>query len=86
MKAELELKIGHENGSWVVGDGEISASGSTLDELDENLRQALAASGQYGAGSTVRVLMRLSMKSIPLWMHQFNPSPDYFSRSVTIQL
>lgn len=84
MKADVELSIVFRGDQWIAGNGSITATGPTLAELDQNIKRALAASGQFAKGSTVTIYMKFDFSSIPDWIRQY--SPHYFNRLVTVEI
>lgn len=86
MKADIILSLIHDGQYWVATGDAVTARGRDLDELDDNLRQAIASSGMFAEGTEVRVRLQMAMDIIPHWMHQYNPSPDYFNRSLTVKV
>jgi len=86
LKADLELKLIYDGEQWVASsnNGTITASGRSLDDLDEQLKQALVATGRLSPGSRINVLMKFDFDSIPTWYRQYHS--HYFNRAVTFEL
>jgi hypothetical protein len=84
MKADVELSIIFQGNQWIAGNGSITAAGGTLVELDQNIKRALAESGQFTKGSTVTIYMKFDFSSIPDWIRQY--SPHYFNRMIKVEI
>ncbi len=78
MRLVMKLRYGNE---WTAENGEITAKGSSLVELDRNLELELKKAGYKGR---VEVLMKFDYSTIPNWMRQFHP--HYFNRTVVFDL
>lgn len=86
MKADIILSLMHDGRDWVATGDTVTARGRNLDELDDNLRRAVVGSGLFPEGTEVKVRMHMAMDIVPHWMRQYNPSLDYFNRSITIKV
>ncbi len=84
MKADIEIRLIDDGERWIAENNELTASGRTLHELDEDLRRVLRESGQYEEGSKVTVFMGYGFSVIPTWMRQY--AYHYFNRLVTIEI
>ncbi len=83
MKSDLDLKVSHDGLRWIAANGDISASGRSLPELDADLAGALRRAG-YSAGTRLRVFMGFDMTTLPEWTRQY--APHYFNRCVDVEV
>jgi hypothetical protein len=83
MHSDLDLVITHDGMKWIAGNGELTASGRSLPELDADLAAALRRAG-YAAGSRLRVFMGFDMRTLPEWTRQY--APHYFNRFVDVEV
>lgn len=84
MKADIETSIIDDGVYWIASNDDFTATGRTLNELDDDLRRILLESGRYKAGSNITVFMGYDYSVIPTWIRQY--AYHYFNRLVTIQL
>ncbi len=84
METELETILTDDGENWTVRTDNLTASGRTMDELDNDLKRVLNESGQFDKGSSVKVFMRYDFSNLPTWFRQYQY--HYFNRSVTIDL
>ncbi len=84
MKADLVTHLVHDGECWVASDGTLTASGHTLQELDDDMRRALRECKRFESASSVTVFMGFDFSTIPTWLRQF--AYHYFNRYVTIDL
>jgi hypothetical protein len=72
----------HDGEKWIAKNDDITASGKTLDELDENIKTELKA--KFREGTKVKVTMELDYRTIPTWIRQYHPY--YFYRTIYVDL
>lgn len=85
MKVDIEATIIDDGKSWIVRYGDLTATGETLQKLDDDFAKALRESGKFACGSKVKVFMGYNFSStIPTWMRQY--AYHYFNRVVTLDL
>ncbi|MBO8128168.1 MAG: DUF5395 domain-containing protein [Peptococcaceae bacterium] len=84
MKADMELVIVHDGEQWIASNDSLKASGCTLPELDENLKQVIIKSGVFKPGTKITVFMGFDYSTIPTWIRQY--AAHYFNRYVSIEL
>ncbi len=74
----------HDGKRWLARNGTIEASGSTLEELDENLKALIISNDKYKHATSVTVFMGFDYSTIPTWIRQYHT--HYFNRYVTFDL
>jgi hypothetical protein len=84
-RVNMELRLIHDGQRWVAGNERIAVSGSTLAELGENVKKALAETGGYPPGTKVTVRLRFDYDTIPnaSWYRQF--MPYYFDHLLSFE-
>ena len=78
----VELVLTYDGKKWIARNREFAASGKTLTELDENVRNELRS--RFKKGEKIEVRMEYDCKSFPSWMTQYHP--HYFCRIVLVEL
>ncbi len=78
MQSTIDLVITWSDEEWVAKNDDISASGRTLDELDERIKGQLAKMGHRKA----IVNMFFDSLTIPVWIRQY--ASHYFNRTLHI--
>lgn len=84
MKVDVETFIVHDGEKWIAKNDTLSASGHSLNELDDDMKRSLQQCGKFEKGSKVKVFMGFDYSTIPTWIRQY--ASHYFNRCVTIQL
>lgn len=84
MKVDLEVSIIDDGKRWIVKHGDFTATGVSLAELDDNLKDILIDSGKFEKGSTITVFMGYDYRNIPTWIRQY--AYHYFNRLITLEL
>ena len=79
MHPTFDLVITRCGEEWAARNDDISATGRTIDELDERIKNRLA---ELGHGKAV-VNMFFDSLSLPVWMRQY--ASHYFNRSIYIE-
>lgn len=77
MKADLELTLTHDDGTWKAYNEVFIAEGESFESLDEQLRESIKSSGNYPEGSHIKVYM--GFDSFPLGY-----KARYFNRYVDL--
>lgn len=57
MKADLELTLSHDGGTWKAYNELFMAEGESFKLLDEQLTRSIKSSGNFPKGSRVKVFM-----------------------------
>jgi hypothetical protein len=86
MAADLEFRLIHDGQQWVATRDNLQASGRTLGELDQDLKNALLKSISFPRGARVTVMMRYDAETIPNYANLRQYRPEYFHRVVAIEL
>jgi hypothetical protein len=84
MKADAEFALIHDGRQWSAGNNDLSVSGNTLGELENNLQTALRDSGMFQKGKKITVFIGYDPKAIPAWIRPYQS--HYFNRRLTFQL
>lgn len=82
MRADIELRLGHDGRCWVVDHEQFSARGETFPELDEAVARQLRARGGFPPGQKLCVYMGFDFDAFPKWLHQYHT--HYFNRYVDL--
>lgn len=77
MKADLQLTLTHDGGTWKAYNELFIAEGESFQSLDEQLRESIKLSGNFPEGSHVKVFM--GFDSFPLGYNA-----RYFNRCVDL--
>jgi len=78
----VSFDIHHNGKEWVAHNDEITVTGETLDELDENIKLKLKKILSEGR---VKVTMELDYRrNVPHWIWQYHPY--YFYRTIFLDL
>ena len=80
----LDFRLVHDGAYWVADDGQVSARGRTLPDLDKALAAQLRAHPERCRDGTLDVRMTFDNSVIPQWIRQY--SNHYFNRVVTLRL
>lgn len=83
MKADIELVLTHDGDKWVARNGALKATGLTLGDLDDSVRELLRSDGRL-KGSRVAVFMGFDFDTLPAWMRQY--ASHYFNRTLVVDL
>jgi len=78
-----ELSIIHDGKNWVAGNGEISFSAPTLDELDVQVAEHVRTSEALQRGEKREVRMYFNNAVIPQWIRQY--AQHYFNRIIVVE-
>ncbi len=84
MKPDAEFAVVHDGRQWTAHNDELFVSGTTLNELENNLHKELKAFGKFEAGALITVFIGYDPKAIPAWMRPYQS--HYFNRYLTFQL
>jgi len=82
----LELRLVHDGRQWIASNDSIVAGGTSLEELGENVKKAVAATGRFAAGTKVTVRMRFDYDTFPnaAWYRQY--MPYYFDHLLSFEV
>jgi hypothetical protein len=80
----VDFRLVHDGAYWVADDGQVSARGRTLPDLDIALAAQLRRHPERYPGGALEVRMTFDNSVIPQWIRQY--SNHYFNRVVTLQL
>ncbi len=73
----------HDGEQWIAKNGELTVTGKTLRELDQNIKNELKR--MYETEDVIKVTMELDYKrNIPHWIWQYHSY--YFYRTVYMKL
>lgn len=73
----------HDGEQWIAKNGELTVTGKTLRELDQNIKNELKR--MYETEDVIKVTMELDYRrNIPHWIWQYHPY--YFYRTVYMKL
>jgi hypothetical protein len=84
MKADLETSLIHDGRNWIATGESFVATGSTLHELDNDVRRHLMEGRQFDNQNVVTVFMGFDYSTIPTWIRQY--ATHYFNRYIRITL
>ncbi len=82
MVITMELLIKHDGKHWVAHNEQCRFLGSTLEELDEKVRNFVKEKGMIEKGKRIRVYMFFENATIPQWMRQY--AQHYFNRIIEV--
>ncbi len=84
MRIDIELSLIHDGEFWIGRNQTLEVRGSTISELDDELKRGLRASGDYTPGSSVNVFMGFDFATFPTWLRQYHS--HYFNRTVSVRV
>lgn len=84
MKIDIELSLIHDGKYWVGRNPTLEVKGTTISELDEELKRSLLDSGNYAPGTHVNVFMGYDFDTFPTWLRQYHS--HYFNRTILVHL
>jgi len=84
MKADMDIRLIHDGDQWVGHGDNLTATGNTLLDLDNNVRRILLESGDFPSGSKITVFMGYDFDTFPTWLRQYHS--HYFNRYVEFDL
>jgi hypothetical protein len=76
----IYASIRHDGKNWVVENDHFRVEGSTLDEIDEKVKNAVREKTPEANGQKVQVYMAYDNYAIPQWIRQY--SSHYFDRVI----
>ncbi len=84
MKADIELSLVHDGEFWIGSNSDMEVKGSTISELDAELKRGLRETGDYASGTCVNVFMGFDFDVFPTWLRQYHD--HYFNRTISVHL
>jgi hypothetical protein len=69
----LHMTFIHNGRQWVAKNSSLQAQGTSLSELDSNLRQAIQNVYTPMQGTQITVNLDFDYSTIPHWMTQYHP-------------
>lgn len=79
----IELIITHDGKNWIAKSSELSAKGSSLEQLDNNLKKIVEERGLFDADKKIDLFMFFDNFTIPQWIRQY--SQHYFNRILRVE-
>jgi len=76
----IYASIRHDGDNWVVENDRFRVIGSTLEEIDEKVREVVIKDRPETQGQKVQVYMAYDNYAIPQWIRQY--SSHYFDRVI----
>lgn len=84
MKADIELSLVHDGEFWIGRNDSMEVKGTTISELDDELKRSLLETGDYTSGTCVNVFMGFDFDTFPTWLRQYHS--HYFNRTISVHL
>jgi len=79
----IELIITHDGRNWTAKNNELSAKGSSLEQLDNNLKNLVRQQGFLDVHEKIDLIMFFDNSTIPQWIRQY--SQHYFNRILRVE-
>ena len=79
----IELIISHNGKNWIGKNDFLLVEASTLEELDNELRNLLKQKGSLEKGKRIDIFMAFDNSTIPTWIRQYGQ--HYFNRIVRLE-
>ncbi|SDN78528.1 hypothetical protein SAMN04488516_10715 [Desulfonauticus submarinus] len=79
----MELTVVHDGKEWIAFDQDKEFRGTSLEEMDDQIRDYVLKSGRVGKGQRLKVWMYFNTAVIPEWMRQY--MQHYFNRVLIIE-
>ena len=79
----IELIITHNGKNWIAKNNKLSAKGTSLEQLDNNLKKLVRQQGLLDAHEKIDLFMFFDNSTIPQWIRQY--SQHYFNRILRVE-
>lgn len=84
MRVDSEWYLSICEGRWIAKENNITVSGITLEELEDNIKDSLRKSNRYEKQQIVTVFLGFDTKTLPEWIRPYHA--HYFNRYLRFKL